>query len=218
MKIIVIGAGRLGLGVFWQLRAQHHQVTMIEADSNKAKLLQKQAPDALVVGPLFAQTTLETAGIATCDALVACTPDDEVNAVLARVAKQTYRVPKVIARLYDPLKADIYSALGIQALATTLWGVERVLELVTYSHLDSVYELNHGDVRLVRITIPVFWWGKAIQNLNYNQEIQVVAIQRENRAFIPQPTEVFSPHDFVYLTVTNFATERLQTMLGLKEE
>ena len=127
-------------------------------------------------------------------------------------------MPKVIARLYDPLKADIYSALGIQALATTLWGVERVLELVTYSHLDSIYEFNHGDVRLVRVAVPTFWWGKTITNLNYNQEIQVVAIQRENRAFIPQPTELFSPHDFVYLTVTNFASDRLQTMLGLKGE
>ncbi|MGL5548446.1 MAG: potassium channel family protein [Culicoidibacterales bacterium] len=217
MKIIVIGAGRLGQGVFWQLRALHHQVTIVESDPKRIGLLMKQAPDVLVVGAFFAQETLEKAGITSCDACIICTPCDEVNAVLARVAKQTYRVPNVIARLYDPLKVGIYAAFGIQTLATTLWGIDRAIELVTRSHLDSVYEVNHGEVRIIQTQLPQYWWGRSIAEFNYAQEIQVVSIQRENQALIPAETFTFRANDHVYIAVTNFATERLQRMLGTKE-
>ncbi|MGL4971713.1 MAG: TrkA C-terminal domain-containing protein, partial [Culicoidibacterales bacterium] len=142
---------------------------------------------------------------------------DEVNAVLARVAKQTYRVPNVIARLYDPLKVGIYAAFGIQTLATTLWGIDRAIELVTRSHLDSVYEVNHGEVRIIQTQLPQYWWGRSIAEFNYAQEIQVVSIQRENQALIPAETFTFRANDHVYIAVTNFATERLQRMLGTKE-
>ncbi|MGL5530552.1 MAG: potassium channel family protein, partial [Culicoidibacterales bacterium] len=159
----------------------------------------------------------EKAGITSCDACIICTPYDEVNAVLARVAKQTYRVPNVIARLYDPLKVGIYAAFGIQTLATTLWGIDRAIELVTRSHLDSVYEVNHGEVRIIQTQLPQYWWGRSIAEFNYAQEIQVVSIQRENQALIPAETFTFRANDHVYIAVTNFATERLQRMLGTKE-
>ncbi|MGL4953206.1 MAG: potassium channel family protein [Culicoidibacterales bacterium] len=215
MKIIIIGAGRLGQGIFWQLQTLHHQVTLIESNSKRVELLMKQVPDAIVVGAFFAQETLEKAGILTCDACIICTPEDEVNAVLARVAKQTYRVPTVIARLYDPLKVKIYTAFGIQTLATTLWGIDRAVELVTRSHLDSVYEVNHGEVRIIQTQLPQFWWGRTVGEFNYAQEIQIVSIQRKNQAVIPTEMMTFAANDHVYIAVTNFASQRLEHMLGM---
>lgn len=218
MKIIIVGCGRLGQGLFWQLRALHHQVVIIESDAQKVQTLQKQAPDAIFVRPFLAEATLLEAGVQTCDAVVACTPSDEVNAVLARVAKQQYRVPKVIARLYDPLQAGIYAAFGIQTLATTLWGVERAVELLTYSHLDSVYEMNHGEVKLVYVPIPSYWWGRKVRELTAQREIEVVTIQRENKAFIPDTETCFEVNDHAYLVVTATASQQLQVILGMKEE
>lgn len=216
MKVLVIGCGRLGQGVFWQLRSLNHDVIMIENEQVDIQQFSKKASDAVIIGPLFAQDTLKRAGIERCDAVIACTPSDETNAVLARVAQQTYRVPKVIARLYDPLKAGMYAAFGIQTLATTLWGVQRATELLTYSHLDSVYELNHGEVRIVTVQVPQFWCGKNVAQFNVGSEIQVVSIQRNNQAFIPEGTTVLLEGDELYVVVNEFASQQLEAMLGMR--
>ena len=121
MKVIVVGLGRMGTGLSLNLAKKGHQVIVIDKDSEALDSLGKNFNGERVEGLGFDKDILNKAKIDRVDAVVACTDSDEVNAVIARMAKNIYRVPKVIARLYDPKKADIYRRLGIQTISTTTW-------------------------------------------------------------------------------------------------
>ena len=157
MKVIIVGLGKMGTGLSLNLVKKGHQVTVIDTNLEAFDKLGKDFSGAKVVGFGFDREVLNKARIDKADAIVACTESDEINAVIARVAKNIYRVPRVIARLYDSRKADIYHRLGIQTISTTSWGIDRATEILTYSQLDSVYEMGNGNVNLVRIEVPSCW-------------------------------------------------------------
>lgn len=215
MKIIVVGLGRMGTGLAKNLVKKGHQVTVIDSNMESFEKLGDDFKGIKVVGFGFDKEVLSKAKIDQVDAVISCTGSDEVNAVIARIAKNIYRVPRVIARLYDSKKADIYRRLGIQTISTTTWGIERAIEIITYSHLDSVYEMGNGSVNLVRIEVPSLLVGRTVKELNIIGEINVVSISRTNKTFLPTAGTVLEAEDILYLTVISSATDKLKKMLGL---
>jgi trk system potassium uptake protein len=121
----------------------------------------------------------------------------------------------VVARLYDPRKADIYHRLGIQTISTTSWGIERASELLTYNHFDSVYEMGNGSVNLVCIQVPSLLVGHTVNDLTVLGEIHVVSITRNNKTFIPTLGTIFEARDILYISVIVSATDKLKSMLDL---
>jgi len=214
MKVVVIGCGRMGAGLSLSLLKKGHQVTVIDSAPEAFDVL-KSFPGTRIVGLGFDRDVLNKAGIDQVDATVACTSSDEVNALIARIAKNVYRVPHVIARLYDPRKADIYHRLGIQTISTTSWGIERATEMLTYNHFDSVYEMGNGSVNLVRIEVPPLLVGHMVKDLTVLGEIHVVAISRYNKTFIPTSGTVFEADDVLYISVIASASDRLRSILDL---
>jgi len=215
MKVIVVGLGRMGTGLSLNLAKKGHQVTVIDKDSEALNSLGKNFKGERVEGFGFDKDILNKAKIDRVDAVVACTDSDEVNAVIARMAKNIYRVPKVIARLYDPKKADIYRRLGIQTISTTAWGIERATEIITFNHLDSVYEMGNGMVNLVRIELPSALVGHTVNEITVLGEIQVVSINRGGKTFIPTYGAIFEAEDILYISVIVSATDKLKSMLDL---
>ena len=215
MKIIVVGLGRMGTGLSLNLAKKGHQVIVIDKDFEALDSLGKNFNGEKVEGSGFDKDTLNKAKIDRVDALVACTDSDEINAVIARMAKNIYRVPKVIARLYDPKKADIYRRLGIQTISTTSWGIERATEIITFNHLDSVYEMGIGMFNLVRIEIPSLLVGHMVNEITVLGEIQVVSINRAGKTFIPSYGSIFETEDVLYISVIVSATDKLKSMLDL---
>jgi len=215
MKVIVVGLGRMGTGLSLNLAKKGHQVIVIDKDSEALDSLGKNFNGERVEGLGFDKDILNKAKIDRVDAVVACTDSDEVNAVIARMAKKIYRVPKVIARLYDPKKADIYRRLGIQTISTTAWGIERATEIITFNHLDSVYEMGNGMVNLVRIEIPSLLVGHTVNEITVLGEIQVVSINRDGKTFIPSYGTIFETEDILYISVIVSATYKLKSMLDL---
>ncbi len=215
MKVIIIGIGRMGTGLSLNLLKKGHQVTVIDNDPEAFKGLGKDFTGTIVLGFGFDRDVLSKAKIDKVDAVVACTESDEVNAVVARVAKNIYRVPRVIARLYDSRKAEIYRRLGIQTISTTTWGIERATEILTYNQLDSVYEMGNGKVNLVRIEVPSLMVGHTVKDIMVIGEIRVVSINRSNKAFIPSSGTILEAEDILYLAVSYTATDKLKSMLDL---
>ena len=213
MKVIVVGLGRMGTGLSLNLVKKGHQVTVIDSNPDAFKVLGKDFAGLKVVGVGFDRDVLNKARIDQVDAVVSCTASDEANVVIARIARNIYRVPRVIARLYDSTKADIYRRIGIQTISTTTWGIERATELLTYHQLDSVYEM--GNVNLVRIEIPSLLVGHTVNELTAIGEIQITGISRNNKTFIPTTGTIFELEDILYITVIASATHRLKSMLGL---
>ena len=215
MKIIVVGFGRMGKGLSLNLLKKGHQVTVIDSNPEVFESLGAKFAGLKIVGFGFDRDVLNKAGIDKVDALVSCTKSDEVNAVIARIAINFYRVPRVVARLYDSRSADIYHRLGIQAISTTIWGIERATEMLTYNQLDSVYEMGSGHVNLVRSEIPYVLVGHKVKDLTVIGEIHVVSISRNNKTFIPTGGTIFEVEDILYISVIVSAIDKLKSMLAI---
>jgi trk system potassium uptake protein TrkA len=215
MKVIIVGLGRMGKGLALNLVKKGHQVTAIDSSQETLDELGPDFKGTRIAGFGFDRDVLSKAKINQVDAVVSCTQSDEVNAVVARIAKNIYRVPRVIARLYDSSKADIYRRLGIQTISTTTWGIERATEIITFNRLDSVFEMGNGNVNLVRIEVPALLVGHTVNEITTLGEIHVVSISRNNKTFIPTLGTIFEADDILYISVISSATSKLKSMLDI---
>jgi trk system potassium uptake protein TrkA len=216
MKIIIVGCGRLGSGLAGNLTAKGHAVTVIDIEPEAFAHLNAGFGGNKLTGIGFDKEVLEQAGIRRADAVVACTNSDEANALIGRISRNIYRVPKVISRLYDPRKAELYKTLGIQTISTTSWGIEHATELLSYNQLDNVMSIGNGQVQLLRLEIPELMIGRPVGELAVTAECQVVALSRENKTFIPTMGTAMKKHDVVYLAIMDAYAARLKSMLGLE--
>ena len=215
MKVIIVGCGKIGSGLARNLIKKGNHVTVIDMNNESFSLLGKDFTGETIVGNGFDKDVLEKAQIRRVDAIVACSKSDETNALIGRLAKNVYKVPRVISRLYDPRKAEIYRSLGIQTISTTTWGIHRATELLSYTQLDSVLTLGDSNVELVRIETPALLVGKMVNELTAIGEVHVVAISRENKTFLPTSGTIFEKHDVIYIAVLSSAAKRLKSILGL---
>src|ERR1043165_1025748 len=125
MHVLIMGNGRVGSALADQLVAGNHDVTVIDKNPEAFYTYPLEDEVKQVVGLGFDRDVLEGAGIREADAFVAVSSGDNSNIVSARVALEDYHVPKVIARIFDPRRAEIYERLNIPTVATTTWGVKQ---------------------------------------------------------------------------------------------
>jgi len=130
MRVVILGCGRTGSYLAKMLVAEGHQVTVIDKDSASFARLGRDFPGDLVVGTGIDEDVLRQAGIEQAEAFVAVTHWDNANVMAAQVAKEIFGVPRVICRIYDPLRNEIYSALRLETICPTLWGATRVKEVL----------------------------------------------------------------------------------------
>ena len=147
------------------------------------------------------------------DGLAAVTTSDNANIVTARIAKLIYRVPQVVTRLYEPSRAEVYRRLGLQTISSTTWGVGRIMQLLTHSRLDAVYEMGSGEVALLEFEVGVTLDGRTVQQIDASTEIQVVSITRSGQAFIPAGSMPFMKGDLVHVAVARSAQARFEVLL-----
>lgn len=216
MNVIVVGLGRMGSGLAKKLDKQGYAVTAIDQDPEKFDALGEDYMGQKVVGVGFDRGVLAKAKVERASAVIACTASDEANIVIAHIARSTYRVPRVVARLYDIEKAETYRRLGIQTISTTSWGIRRAYELLTYHELDVVTEIGSGsgDVQLMRADVPTLLEGHPVRDLTVIGEIAITAISRDNRTFIPTLGTLFDHGDVIFAAVSSNSTAKFKHMLG----
>lgn len=217
MKIIIVGCGRNGAGLALALSKAGHAITVIDTNAAAFAKLGDHFSGKTIEGIGFDQDILTQAKIEKSDALAAFTSSDESNAVIARIAREIYHVPKVVARLYDRGKAEIYKQLGIQTLSSTTWGIKRAADLLTYTPLDAVYSFGNGDVELVKIEVPSLIAGRKVNDLTVLGDIHVVAIERGNKTLLPTGGTVFQRRDILYVAAAISAGGQLKKLLGLSD-
>jgi len=214
MKVIIVGCGKMGSGLAQELIKKGQRVTVGGASIDEFSMLGKGFQGETIVGVGFDQQVLEQAGIQRADAIVACTKSDETNAVIGRISRNIYKVPRVISRLYDPRKAEIYRSLGIQTISTTSWGVKHAIELLSYDQLDGVTSLGNGDVDIIRVETTEMLVGKKVADLTVAGEFHVVAVSRQNQTFLPTLGTQLQKGDVVYFSVLGTSQKKLKHMLG----
>ncbi len=217
MKIIVMGCGRVGEEVARVMSAEGHAVVVIDCDEQVVQRLGPQFKGRVVIGIGFERSTLIAAGIEQADAFAATTSSDDANIVAARLARQVFHVPRVVARLFDPRRAEIYQRLGLVTISPTIWGAERIRELFTHAALDPVLSFGSGEVSLIRLEAPPQLVGRMMKVLVVPGEIMVVAITREDKAFLPSLGTEIQYGDVLHVAVLASAMDRLESLLGLGE-
>ncbi len=216
MKIIIMGCGRVGSQVSHLLVRHGHEVTVIDHDDNALARLGTEFKGKVVRGIGFDKNVLLEAGVETAEGFVAASSSDNANIVAARIARNIFRVPRVVARLYDPVRAEVYQRLGLTTISSTAWGAERIVEVVTHADLDVLTVFSDGGTTMVRVEAPARLNGHRIAQMNIPGEVMVTAITRNDHTFIPVSGTEFQEGDVIYLAVIPSAMRRLEELLGME--
>jgi trk system potassium uptake protein TrkA len=217
MKVIIMGCGRVGEQLARLLVDDGHQVVVIDYDDGALARLGPNFKGQRISGVGFDRGVLMKAGIEQADAFAAASSSDNANIVAARIAHNIFHVPRVVARLFDPQRAEIYRRLGMLTISSTTWGAERLRELLTSAELDPIISFGSGEVSLVSIEVPPQLAGRMVKDLSVSSEIVVIAITRQGAAFIPILGSQFKEGDVIHAAILASALGRFKTLLGLME-
>jgi trk system potassium uptake protein len=218
MSVLVLGCGRVGEGVARELTARDVEVVVVDHDPEALGRLGAGFPGRKVTGSILERDPLLDAGIAHADAVTVVTGSDAVNAVVALTARRRFRVPTVIARLYDPRFADINQRLGIRTLVPVSWGIQRIADLVTATTVASTVGLGTGGVEIVEARVPHLLDGRPVGELEVTGELHVVALTRHGRTSLTTPATRLAEGDLAHVAVGTAATGRLERLLGHARE
>lgn len=214
MYVIIIGCGRVGSELAKLLSTEGHNVVVIDKNQNSFARLGNTFNGLSFVGNGFDLSLLRQVGIEKADAFCALTNGDNTNLISAQVAKKIFKVPKVIARVYDPRRANIYRALGLDILSGTILFAAMVRDKIVESRFSS-YLIETKDLGVIELEVKDSLIGKTIHDVNIPQEFLVVAVRRLEGVLIPEPKTVLKAKDILMAVVKVASLKRIKEKFGL---
>ncbi len=214
MYVIIVGCGRVGSELAKLLSSEEHNVVVIDKNADAFDRLGSAFNGLTFVGNGFSLELLKLAGIEKADAFCAVTNGDNTNLISAQVAKKIFSVPKVIARVYDPQRAHIYAALGLDIISGTVLFAAMLRDKIIESRFSSSL-IETKDLGVIEIEVKKGLIGKAVQELNLPQELMVVAIRRPSGDFLPAPTSVLKEKDVLLAAVKVASLPRIRQLFDL---
>jgi len=214
VRVVIVGCGRVGAGLAVALAAEGDAVAVVDKDRKAFDGLGEDFAGPTVEGIGFDRDVLELAGVGRADALVAVTGGDNSNVVTARVARDTYRVPRVIARIHDPRRAAIYEQLGIVTVSSTDWALRKVRDYLEHRTLKEEAAFGRGEVAVYRLELPQHLVDRSVADLEEGGGLRVISITRLGGAFVPEAATVLAEGDVVRVTVAADARDRLDALLA----
>lgn len=215
VNVIVVGCGRVGSGLATALAGAGHDVVVMDRQRSTFAKLPPGFPGRTLAGSGFDRDDLVAAGIETADSLVAVTSGDNTNIVSARVARELFGVRRVVARIYDPRRAEIYERLGIPTVATVRWSIEQVLLRLDDDPTARSWTAPTGDLAIVERTLGDHWAGRRLDELEREGRFRLLAVRRVGATVLADGTTVAQPGDVVCVGVRTEAMEELHELLQL---
>jgi len=201
VHVVIAGCGRVGSSLASSLERLGHSVVVIDKSAKAFERLKVDYGGKRIVGFAFDREVLEEAGIREAEAFASVTSGDNSNIVSARVAKEHYRVPHVVARIYDPRRAQIYQRLGIQTVATVRWTTDQVLRSIIPDEVPVEYTVDNGEVIVTGLPVPEETVGKAVLDLDKPGIRRVLAVSRFGVPRLPDESLTLQDGDIIYLSV-----------------
>lgn len=217
MRLIIMGCGRVGEQLAQLMSEEGHDVAVIDYDASALARLGPDFNGRRVKGVGFDRDVLLRAGIEEADGFAAMSSSDNANVVAARIARTIFHVPRVVARLFEPERAEVYKRLGLVTISSTTWGAERTRELLTHAQLDAVRSFGAGEVQLLEIEVPPGLVGHSVRDLSVPGEVTVITITRDGKALLPLLGTAFQAGDVIHLAVLSDAMDRVARLLDLDE-
>ncbi|HSO12820.1 MAG TPA: TrkA family potassium uptake protein [Anaerolineales bacterium] len=201
MNIIIVGCGRVGVELALALH-QDHVVSVVDRNSHSFDRLGLHFSGRTIQGHGMDRWVLERAGIENANALATVTSSDNVNAIVARVARDIYRVNRVVARVYNPRRASIYEKLNLQTVSSSTWGAHRIEQLLVHPGMQSISSAGNGEVQVYEMTIPSEWSGHLLSELVPMEHSIPVALARNGKGILPRSETILEPQDILQVSST----------------
>ena len=214
MHVVVVGCGRVGSELARNLDGVGHSVAVIDKDRSA---FQRYLPDdwggKAVVGFGFDRDHLEQAGVREAQALAAATGGDNSNILTARIARETYQIPSVVARIQDPRRAVIYERLGIPTVAQVQWTTDQMLRRLFPAESVVEWADASGGITLVERVLPDGWAGQRLSRLGSQGAYRVAAVTRAGVAQMVGPNLVGQEGDVLHILVSRESVDDLELRL-----
>lgn len=215
---VIMGCGRVGSQLANSLEHSGHTVAVIDQNRESFRRLGPSYKGQTVSGVGFDREVLEAAGIARAAGFAAVSNGDNSNILAARTVREIYGVANVVARIYDPGRAEIYQRLGIPTVATVSWTAEQVLRRLLPDGAAAEWSDPTGTLRLVQVSLSSSWFGHRVVRIELNTPARVAFITRLGRAFIPNETTVLQDGDAVHVMIDKNDIPRLEHILSTPPE
>jgi trk/ktr system potassium uptake protein len=218
MKIVIMGCGRVGILLTQELCKAGHEVSVIDKHAEAFERLPPGFDAKQIVGLGFDREALEEAGVKEADAFIAVSSGDNSNIVSARVALEHYHVPHVIARIFDPQRAEIYERLNIPTVAPIKWGVKQIMLMLLHDREEVRETIGGGDLVRLRVPVPDHLVGKPANSLNIEGRLLVVGVSRGGGGFIPTADSTLQEGDYLAVIMAKDGMDLLDEQLASRAE
>lgn len=200
MHVVIVGCGRVGSSLARELCESGNTVAVVDRKADAFLRLGDEFSGQTVVGIGFDPDVLVAAGIDRADALVAVTNGDNSNIMIARVGRERFKVQRVVTRIYDPKRAEIYERLGIATVATVKWTAERIMRRIVADRPSVEWVDPSAELVLVERVATDEWVTERVTRLNEGPA-RVVGVRRYGKAYIASDDLLVQQGDVLYLAV-----------------
>jgi trk system potassium uptake protein TrkA len=201
VHVVIMGCGRVGSTLARSLEDRNHTVSVIDSEPDAFRRLGPGFNGDKVTGYGFDQAVLEKAGIRRADAFAAVSSGDNSNIIAARVARETFGIQRVVARIYDPGRAEVYERLGITTVATVKWTADQVLRRLSPAGAEPDFRDPSGRIRVDQVPVPEAWVATNIVSLQQQTGARIAWIERLGEGILPTMSTVIQEGDVLHLVL-----------------
>jgi trk system potassium uptake protein TrkA len=201
VHVVIMGCGRVGSTLARSLEDRNHTVSIIDSDPDAFRRLGPAFNGDKVTGYGFEQVVLEKAGIRRADAFAAVSSGDNSNIIAARVARETFGIQQVCARIYDPGRAEVYQRLGITTVATVKWTADQILRRLLPAGAEPDFRDPSGTIRVDHMAVPDVWIGQRTIHFQEQTKSRIAWIDRLGEGMLPTRDTIIQEGDLVHLVI-----------------
>jgi trk system potassium uptake protein len=214
VHVVIMGCGRVGAALATVLEGQGHSIAVIDRDSDSFRRLGVDSQARQITGVGFDRDTLCEAGIEQAGGFAAVSSGDNSNIIAARVARETFGVENVVARIYDPKRAEVYARLGIPTVATVRWTANQVVRRLLPQGALTEWRDPSGQIVLAEVHIAPQWWGRRATDLEAAAGCRIALLTRLGQGILAGRDTVLQEDDLVHVMVTATELERVEQLLA----
>ena len=218
MHVVIMGCGRVGSTLAHNLESRGHSVAVIDQNADAFRRLGPDFRGITVTGIGYDRDVLRQAGIERADAFAAVSSGDNSNIISARLARETFGVPRVAARIYDQRRAEVYERLGIPTVATVRWTADRILRHLVPEGAFEIFRDPTSTVSIIEVPLHSDWIGRRLRSLEEAAGARAAYLTRFGIAKLPTESTVLQDGDQLYMLVTDDIAESVIAVAGSAPE
>ena len=201
VHVVIMGCGRVGSTLARSLEERNHTVSVIDSEPDSFRRLGPEFNGDKVTGFGFDQAVLEKAGIRRAEAFAAVSSGDNSNIIAARVARETFGIEQVVARIYDPGRAEVYQRLGITTVATVKWTADQILRRLLPAGAEPDFRDPSGTIRVDHVPVPDVWIGQRTIHFQEQTKSRIAWIDRLGEGMLPTRDTIIQEGDLLHLVM-----------------